>query len=55
MASEGSTSLGETNFKCPSRKPCGAALIDSMPTRIKKRQPEIKYLRNMIHGKKRAG
>jgi hypothetical protein len=38
MLSEGSTALGETIFKCPSMKPCGAALIDTVLASIRKMQ-----------------
>src|SRR5437879_386686 len=44
--SASSTSLGERIFRCPSMKPGGTALLDAaQPTRIKKMQPAIRYLR----------
>jgi hypothetical protein len=43
--SSGSTALITTIFKCPSTKPCGAALIDAVPASIRKMQAAATELR----------
>src|SRR6266576_1662881 len=52
MLSEGSSADSaaprKTIFRCPSKKPCGAALIDSAPGRIKNTQAVIKHLGDMV-------
>ena len=40
----GSTALITTIFKCPSMKPCGAALIDAGPASVRKMQAAVTEL-----------
>src|SRR2546430_17714448 len=40
----GSTALITTIFKCPSMKPCGAALTDAVPASIRKMQAAAMHL-----------
>src|SRR6266480_3863768 len=55
IASASSTSFGDTIFKYPSTKPCGAALLSAMPATTKKAQAEISCFGNIDMTEKEMG